>query len=180
VICFVPGPVDDAPGFTLDAGLRHEGQGTQNRRIVFDRNYVELVWIYDEGEVRARGLATFVARCAGRGCPFGLVARGSVSDRARFTEYAMPNVPGFVLWLLTEALADDDVPFVALIEEADPARRQPRARFGPQQADGIVRATFTAPTVPELTVRDAGFAIGAPALALELGDRVLRYGNTSG
>ena len=50
VIVFVAGPKAVAPlfpGFVLDPGIRHAGQGTRNRRILFPRNYVEVAWIDD-------------------------------------------------------------------------------------------------------------------------------------
>ena len=173
VMCFVGGPVDEARGFTLDAGMRHDGQGTQNRRIAFDRNYVELIWIVDEGELAASGLSTFADRCAGRATAFGVVLRGEVEDAAAFRAYEMAS--GFRLQLLVASLEDPELPFVALIETApaDLARRHPAARFGPTGHDGIAHATFTAPRAPSLAVRDASFAIGAPALTLDLGDRTL-------
>ena len=57
VMVFVPDP--DAiepgwfPGCRFEPGQRHTGQGTRNRRVVFPRTFIELVWI-DDGEEHER------------------------------------------------------------------------------------------------------------------------------
>jgi hypothetical protein len=57
VMVFVPDP--DAiepgwfPGCRFEPGQRHTGQGTRNRRVVFPRTFIELVWI-DDGEAHER------------------------------------------------------------------------------------------------------------------------------
>jgi hypothetical protein len=184
VLWFVPELAAVAPaltGFTLDPGRRHVGQGTVNRRVMFARNYLELLWIDEPAEVAARGLG-FEPRCAWApgACPFGVVLRGEVpaSARAAFTRYAVPGAAGMSLLLLTATLAAPRLPFVAVFEArpADLAAQHPAARLPPAAlrhasgATSIVRATFTAPLVPDL---DAGgevrFVAGAaPRLDLVL------------
>ncbi|MCE3550976.1 VOC family protein [Pseudonocardia sp. RS11V-5] len=77
LIAFLPGPPDPPDGLLLDAGTRHVGQGTRNRRIVFPRHYVELLWI-DEPEAERASGPGFAARCARTAYPFGIVLRGTV------------------------------------------------------------------------------------------------------
>src|SRR5262249_46173878 len=127
-ICFVP--ARDALalyGFAIEPGRVHTGQGTRNVRVVFDRNYLEVVWIAHPDEVTARGL-DFVARCArpATAVPFGCVLRGAIpaSARALFRPYELPDAPGFVLQLLAHQPLD--APFVAVFELDLAARRAHR------------------------------------------------------
>jgi hypothetical protein len=177
VICFVADRAEvPLPGFIVDDGRVHTGQGTRNVRVAFERNYLEVAWVEVAAEVIARGL-DFVARCArpARACPFGCVLRGTIAEpaRARFVAYPLPDAPGMVLQLL--ANQPPEAPFIAVFEVGDleamwPQRRMPSARIAhPNGATRIVRATITAlarPALDDLT--DVRFAVGAPRLALEL------------
>lgn len=176
-IYFVPGDgVADLTGFTLDPGMAHVGQGTRNRRVVFARSYLELAWIEQPAEVAAQGL-DFVDRCARppRGCPFGCVLRGPLSDglRARCRRYEVPGAGGFALWLVADAPAA--APFLAIIDTADPAARWPSRRASAAElrhACGAtqIRRTILACPVPvgldELA--DVELVVGPPRLTLEL------------
>jgi Glyoxalase-like domain len=177
VICFVPDRAELAlPGFVVDDGRVHTGQGTRNVRVAFERNYLEVAWIEVAADVVARGL-DFVARCARptAACPFGCVLRGTIPDaaRGRFVAYPLPDAPGMVLQLL--AAQPPEAPFVAVFEATEleamwPQRRMPSARIThPNGATRILRATITAAARPALDdLADVQFAIGAPRLALEL------------
>ena len=90
VIVCVAGPDAVAPlfpGFVLDAGTRHIGQGTRNRRVVFARNYVEVLWVDDPEAERTGGLG-FAARGAGPG-PRARSASCSGGRSASRTEHGM-------------------------------------------------------------------------------------------
>ena len=88
VIAFVTDPDATAatwfPGFTVEPGQRHAGQGTINRRVVFPRTFVELLGVDDPDVHRSTGLG-FGPRCAGEpgACPFGVVLRGKGEEAAR-------------------------------------------------------------------------------------------------
>jgi|GEM_PF-6400392 len=176
-ICFVPDRAEVAlPGFLLDDGRVHTGQGTRNVRVAFERSYLEVVWIEIAADVVARGL-DFVARCArpATACPFGCVLRGTIPDAARaaFRAYPLPDAPGVVLQLLADQ--PPEAPFVAVFEAVDleamwPQRRMPGARIAhPNGATRILGATITAAARPALDdLADVRFAIGAPGLALAL------------
>jgi Glyoxalase-like domain len=173
VIVFVAGPEDVAsvfPGFVLDQGMRHTGQGTRNRRVLFPRNYVEILWIDDSDQARRSGLG-FAPRCAPDApCPFGVVLRGTVGepDRKRYVPYQVP-AGGPALLLLAAALHDPSRPFVAVRE----TRGAPRALEIPQQPSGAVAvrsALLRSPTLPDLgatTPRDVRFEAGGARLVLE-------------
>jgi len=177
VICFVADQAEVAlPGLAVDGGRVHTGQGTRNVRVVFERNYLEVLWIERAADVVARGL-DFVARCArpAMACPFGCVLRGTLPDavRPRFAPYALPDAPGVVLQLL--AGQPPEAPFVAVFEAVDleamwPPRRMPSARIAhPGGATRMLGATITAAARPALDdLADLRFAIGAPRLALAL------------
>ena len=173
VIVFVGGPEAAAPlfpGFVLDPGTRHVGQGTRNRRVVFPRSYVEVLWLDDPEAERHSGLG-FAARCrAGAACPFGIVLRGAVGepDRARYVPYRVPG-GGPALLLLDAALRDGSQPFVAVREEGD-APRWPEIPHHPGGARAIRRVSLRSPTVPDLgaaSLRDVGFEPGRARLGLE-------------
>jgi hypothetical protein len=170
VIYFVPRrEAVDLAGFTIDPGRVHTGQGTRNLRVVFDRNYLELVWIEHPDEVVARGL-DFISRCArpASAVPFGLVLRGKLPRPDGFTSYELPDAPGIFLQLLSPQPAD--APFVAVFELDGLANRLRGAAAHPCGATRIERALFTAPVAPALPeVAGVSFAIGAPRLELDLG-----------
>jgi hypothetical protein len=164
VMVFVPDPEAIEPGWfpacKFEPGQRHMGQGTRNRRVVFPRSYVELVWI-DDSEVHEGTGLRFGSRCAREAgaCPFGVVMRGAVPDpdRAHFVGYVVP-AGGPSLLLLRAALDRPELPFVAVGQTADGAvpTRWPSHRFDPaflhhpSGARGIQRATIRSRTLPDL------------------------------
>ena len=174
VMVFVAGPESVAPlfpGFVLDPGMRHVGQGTRNRRVVFARNYVEVLWVDDADQERRTGLG-FAPRCRPDSpCPFGVVLRGTVgeSDRARYVPYRVP-AGGPALLLLDAALRDARQPFVAVREDgsAPPHLDVPQH---PSAARAIRRAVLGSPVVPDLGAapppRDVRFELGRARLRLE-------------
>jgi hypothetical protein len=172
VIVFVAGPGAVAalfPGFVLDAGVRHVGQGTRNRRVVFTRNYIEMVWIEDAAEERRSGLG-FGPRCApAAACPFGVVLRGPVEEnRDLYRSYRVPG-GGPALLLLESTLRDGAQPFVA-VHESGEVRAWPEIPRHPGGARAVRRAVFHSPTVPDLggaTPDDVGFECGPAGLRLE-------------
>lgn len=172
VIWFVPAfsAIEaELTGFTVEAGRRHVGQGTVNRRVFFERSYLEVLWI-DEPAVAAASILGFGPRCAGAAgaCPFGFVLRGKLSPdtRAAFTSYEVPNSNGFRLQLLTSSLHHHAEPFIAVLESAAdqltarwPAAQQPRAVLEhPCGARHLALAVLTGPTaatsLPSLAPRD--------------------------
>ena len=84
VIVFVNGPEAAAslfPGFVLEPGIRHTGQGTRNRRVVFPGSYVEVLWI-DDPDARQRSRLGGASRFPpGAPCPFGVVYGGRSVSR---------------------------------------------------------------------------------------------------
>lgn len=165
LIAFLPGPPEPPDGLLLDDGTRHVGQGTRNRRIIFARHYVELLWI-DEPEVeRASGLG-FAERCARTAYPFGIVLRGTVPE-GRFRRYTVPGGP-----TLAVHEGDPDMPFLAVAELSDAQLTSLAHRPGPPHpggATGIVAARLTGAVPPG--PRLPGISLspdGAPSLRLLL------------
>jgi hypothetical protein len=157
LIAFLPGPPDPPDGLLLDDGTRHVGQGTRNRRIVFSRHYVELLWIDDPEAERASRLG-FAARCAHTAYPFGIVLRGTVPE-GRFRRYTVPNGP-----TLAVHEGEPDMPFLAIAELSDATlsglvhRPVPPHPHG---ASGIVAARMTGavaqgPRLPSLSLTPDG------------------------
>jgi hypothetical protein len=197
VIWFVPGFAAieaELVGLTVEAGRRHVGQGTANRRVFFERSYLELLWI-DEPAVADSSVLGFGPRCAGEAgaCPFGVVLRGELPLEARgaFTEYEVPSSGGFRLLLLTSSLLDPGEPFVAVLETSAaqlaarwPSAQQPQAVLAhPNGARQLTLTTFLAPLASgSPRVAAAGSAsvrskIGAGAISLaSLAPRDVRGG----
>jgi hypothetical protein len=185
VIAFVADPDAAAstwfPGFTVEPGQRHTGQGTRNRRVVFPRTFVELLGI-DDPDVHRRTVLRFGPRCAGEAgaCPFGVVLRGEVAepDRGRFVGYDVPG-GGPSLLLLRDTLERPELPFVAVFGTAPDAlsTRWPRNRVDAAFLDHAVgardirRVTLRGrarPDLGSLRPRDVDLTLGEPALVLEL------------
>ena len=173
VIVFVTGPEAVAPlfpGFVLAPGMRHAGQGTHNRRMLFPRSYVEVVWIDDPDDERRSGLGGAPRFRPDATCPFGVVLRGTVSepDRQRYVPYQVP-AGGPALLLLDAALRDPSQPFIAVQEDGG-APRWPEIPQHSSGARAIRRALLRNPTVPDLgaaSPRDVRFESGRARLRLE-------------
>ena len=173
VIVFVVGPEAAAslfPGFVLEPGIRHTGQGTRNRRVLFPGSYVEVVWIDDPDARQRSGLGGASRFRPGATCPFGVVLRGTVRepDRERFVSYQVP-AGGPALLLLDAALRDPSQPFVAVREDGG-APRWPEIPQHPSGARAIRHVWLRSPTVPDLgaaSPRDVLFESGRARLRLE-------------
>ncbi|MCO1657337.1 VOC family protein [Pseudonocardia humida] len=188
LIVFLPGP-DRCAGLdrvaaadlVLDRGIRHVGQGTRNRRIVFPDSYVELLWVDSPAEARASGLR-FEERCDGRARPFGVVLRGRAPEHPGFVTYAVPAGPTL------RVLDDPAAPFLAVHEAADLDPLRPARRMDPEvvnAATGIAHAEIVGAGAGAAlgiagALRGVSFADGEPALRLALrgrsGSLVLRPG----
>ena len=172
VIVFVAGPESVAPlfpGFVLDPGIRHVGQGTCNRRVFFPRNYVEIVWIEDSEARRRSGLGGAARWAPGAPCPFGVVLRGIVGehDRERYEPYQVP-AGGPALLLLGSALHDPRQPFVAVRE--DGVRLGAGYSAAPERRPGHPTCAVAQPTIPDVgtaSPRDVRFELGRARLRLE-------------
>jgi hypothetical protein len=170
VIVFLPGPdaVPALDGFGLDAGTRHEGQGTRNRRLLFPSAYVEFLWV-DEPAVAGLG---FSRRCAGEGTGYGIVARGDLPVGG-FTGYTVPG-GGPALSLLSASLTDLTLPFVGVFVTGDPDALRPgrRAPAGALRhssgARDLVSVRLSCPTPPGITVHGVTFVEGPPGVRLTL------------
>ena len=173
VIVFVTGPEAVAslfPGFVLDQGMRHTGQGTRNRRVLFPRNYVEILWIDDPDQERRSGLGFAPRFAPDAPCPFGVVLRGTVGepDRERFVPYQVP-AGGPALLLLDAALHDPSQPFVAVREDSGAPRalRSRSTRAAPWPSDARCCAARPSRTsVPRLQAT-SGSSPGRARLRLE-------------
>ena len=173
VIVFVAGPEAAPslfPGFALEPGIRHTGQGTRNRRVLFPGSYVELLWTDDPDARQRSGLGGVSRFPPGAPCPFGVVLRGTVGepDRPRFVSYQVP-AGGPALLLLDATLRDPSQPFVAVREDGG-APQWPEIPQHPSGARAIRRVCLRSPTVPDLgavSPRDVQFELGRARLRLE-------------
>jgi Glyoxalase-like domain len=188
VILFVAGPGElldrqsELEGFVLEPGRRHGRQNTRNQRIVFERNYIELVWRESPAEMESVGLGSTPRYTGAPGaCRYGVVLRGRLpaGERDRFITYTVPDGSGTTLSLLAESLAEPRLPFVGLVESDDQRfdsrwpvhwATAPWMRH-PNGAAGITQALITSAAVPDLgriAPRDVSFVTGEPQLQLTL------------
>jgi hypothetical protein len=168
LIVFLPDAAGaDVAGLVLDPGVRHAGQGTRNRRILFPDSYIELLWIDDPADALVSGLS-FVRRCTGDGCPFGVVLRGRLPDRSGFVDYAVPDGP-------TLLVRDDPAaPFLAVHETDDLDLLRPARRMGAEwinHGTAIERAGISCPVPPDVDPPGVRFEPGEPRLTVTLAGR---------
>jgi hypothetical protein len=122
-------------GFVLDDGIEHQGQGTRNRRLWFDEQYLELVWISSRDDA-VRNPLRLDRRADWRttgACPFGIGLRGLMTDeqRAEFWEYRPPYAPAARMLIHRSNEDAPEQPFV-FANEAPPEvvqRYLPRNRL---------------------------------------------------
>jgi hypothetical protein len=168
LIVFLRSPGDvDAHGLVLDDGIRHDGQGTRNRRIVFPDSYIELLWVDSPAEALASGLR-FVERCAGEACPLGVVFRGRLPDRRGFVEYVVPAGPTL------QVMDDPRMPFLAVNESDDLDRLRPARRMAAEHINdttAIEHAQVACEMPPDIAVPGVSFVPGEAELAVTLAGR---------
>jgi hypothetical protein len=94
-----------AAGFAVRPPHRHRGQGTENRSVLFDSAYLELIYLASRAEAEHHELR--LDRRAGFAttghCPFGIGLRGVVveAEQAAFVPYRPPwGTPGYPPMLL--------------------------------------------------------------------------------
>jgi hypothetical protein len=81
-------------GFTITSGRSHQGQGTANRSVLFEKNYLELIFLSSEHEAKENPLRLdrrALWKQTGAS-PFGIALRGFLTERDRqhFWEYNPP------------------------------------------------------------------------------------------
>jgi glyoxalase-like protein len=174
VIVFLDGPdacdgLDEvaAAGLVVEPGVRHVGQGTRNRRILFPDRYVELLWVDAPDEAATSGLR-FAERCRGGGRPLGVVLRGRLADPTGFLDYVVPAGPAL------RVLDDPAAAFLAVHETDDPAALRPVRRLPGEHVNAVALAHVEvsgAAAPVNLDVPGLSFAAGEPALTLHLAGR---------
>jgi hypothetical protein len=112
-----------AGGFVLDAGIRHDGQGTQNQRQAFAGQYLELLWLYSHDEA-AQNALRLDRRADWRttgASPFGIGLRGRVPTElaGEFWLYRPAYAPDARIWIHESNENAPECPFV-FVMEADP------------------------------------------------------------
>ncbi len=88
-------------GLEEGPGNVHPGQGTSNRRFFFEHNFLELLWVHDEEEVRTSVIApTHLwerSRSSETGySPFGLCVRPSADGKAVEERDVLPETWAYI------------------------------------------------------------------------------------
>jgi len=161
----------EAAGWVLDAGRRHAGQGTRNRRLRWRERFFELLWIEDEAEARANALR--LDRRAGwretGASPVGLALRGrpAADELAAFWPY---DVLGFRIWIHRDNEDHPERPLVFSLEPDPALLAQRPAATAVQTRPGELRELRVGGPAPPSLPSHAGPAVvhvGGPH-ALEL------------
>lgn len=84
-------------GFKISYGVKHEGQGTANRCMIFNENYFEFIFMDSESDALKNPLRLDrranwqTTKCS----PFGVALRGTLTeqDRRQFWQYNPPYFP---------------------------------------------------------------------------------------
>jgi hypothetical protein len=167
----------ESAGWLLDAGSVHAGQGTRNRRLVWPKQYLELLWIADPIEARSNPL-----RLDRRGhwsstgaSPFGLGLRGQLPVDCR-EEYWLYDELGPRIWVHQDNEHAPERPLVFVLEltAEDRERRRSRSQgLMNRQPAGVleeVRLRGPAPArLPRYEGPPIAQSVGAPYLELRAG-----------
>lgn len=153
-----------AAGFAVLPPHRHAGQGTENRSVLFDAAYLELIYLAardeaERAELRLDRRADFAT--TGH-CPFGIGLRGVVpsEEQAAFVPYHRPHgTPGYPPMLLSRAsLAHPELPLVFVSQPSGTRSvesMRPGAWMSVDPAMLAHRNGVTGISSVELTIRDA-------------------------
>lgn len=90
-------------GLTLHPGNRHPGQGTANRAVMFEENYLEFIFLDSLSDAKSNPLKLHKRadwRYTGSS-PFGICLRGEISKSEinQFWEYNPPYWPSGVIFI---------------------------------------------------------------------------------
>lgn len=111
--------ITDNAGFTLNSVTRHPGQGTANRAILFEENYLKFIFLesFDDATKNPLKLAQRANWRKTGASPFGICLRGEISQDEidQFWEYRPPYWPGGVIFVHKSNEESPDQPFVFVI-----------------------------------------------------------------
>ena len=104
-------------GFRVDQGIKHQGQGTANRSIIFQENYLELIFLDSKKDAENNPLQLHHRafwRESGAS-PFGIALRGTLSDedRQNFWEYRPSYLKSGAI--LIHKASGDNVPLIFVV-----------------------------------------------------------------
>ncbi len=118
-----------AEGLTSGFSRVHTGQGTFNDLILFESNYLELLYLRDREEAEANPLKLQrrFDRAETGASPFGVALRGRRSECAveAWTPYELEGMRA-PIYIVSATLKDDRLPMVFLLEGEDTKSGGPR------------------------------------------------------
>lgn len=133
----------DRAGFTLNSERRHPGQGTANRSIIFEENYLEFIFLESLHDASKNPLK--LAQRANwhktGASPFGVCLRGAISqnDINQFWEYRPPYWPDGVIFIHKSNEESPDQPFIFVIPSS--LRPIDRPNINPSQLSHKTNST---------------------------------------
>ncbi len=120
-------------GWVLDAGSEHVGQGTTNRRLPFEHQFLELIWLSSRHDAERNPLRLDRRadwRTTGAS-PFGIGLRGTLPFGARqhFWSYEPPYAPGLQILIHRDNEERPERPLVFVVEAEGDALERMRTRM---------------------------------------------------
>jgi hypothetical protein len=137
-------------GFTEGDSRTHPGQGTTNRRFLFDNVMLEFLWVHDPSEtksdlVRPTYLYERWRRQTTDACPFGLCFRPETQgdDVPPFStwEYNPPYLPSELDIRVADNAENLDEPFLFYLPWAHPSENPPEHAAGLRTVTDVIVRT---------------------------------------
>ena len=118
-------------GFTINSGTRHQGQGTANRSIIFEENYLELIFLESVTDAQTNPLR-LDKRADWRktgASPFGICLRGAISKNEinQFWSYRPPYWPDRVIFIHKSNEESPEQPLIFVIPSSIRPADRPNA-----------------------------------------------------
>ena len=167
-VCTTPEPPElDALrelGFTVEFSREHPGQGTRNRLLLLQDNYLELLWLADRAEAEANmvRLDRRVDWAKTGACPFGIALRGSrAGTDVPWVRYTLEAFP-ITVWLDGRTLDEPSLPLVFALDRPEDIPAGPRHGGYPK---AFLEHSCGSTRIESVTLYGPGLG-RAPALAL--------------
>jgi hypothetical protein len=104
-------------GFRLTKGNKHEGQGTQSKSILLEKEYVEFIWVNDQDET-IRNPLKLNRRDNFEASPFGIGFRGGISEseKQNYWAYSPKFAHGSTFWINKFNESKPSVPLLFIMD----------------------------------------------------------------
>ncbi len=128
VFCFCTSEVPEAQlamdiGFTVLPERTHQGQGTANRCIIFEENYLEFIYLSSKEDSQKNDLKLYQRADwkNTKASPFGIALRGAIPEKYKheFWEYKPPYAKGHSIFIHNFSIEHPEAPLLFVMPLAD-------------------------------------------------------------